>query len=372
MRHFYQIFLVFILLFSALLFAQENGKKNIAVIDLESRGGLSASEIGTLTDRLRSMLVRTNSFNVVDRGRMQSILDEQGFQMTGCTSTECAVEAGKILGVEQMLSGTIGRIGTLYTIDVILINTETSQIIKSITRDYTGGIEGLVAEMKSIANELANVKPEKKVVAATGGIRIETDPSGVDIFIDDKIVGKTPLTLTDLSAEAHALKLKKNGYKVYETTINIQADQIRDLVTELQREWVLSITSKPDGANIYINNKKVGNTPYRSNYPDDTELKIELRKENYLPWTDEITMDENQTVKADLDFTDAYTQQLAEKARANKPVVKDEGGGSTWYYWVGGAALVGGAAAVLLGGSSGGGETPPVTPETFPTPPARP
>ena len=63
---------------SNMLPAQENGKTNIAVIDLSSRGGLSTSEIGTLTDRLRSLLVRTNAFNVVDRGKMEEILAEQG------------------------------------------------------------------------------------------------------------------------------------------------------------------------------------------------------------------------------------------------------------------------------------------------------
>lgn len=367
----YKAYLIipFIFIFAITLYPQDKTeKKNIAVIDLESRGGLSAAEIGTLTDRLRSMLVRTNTFNVVDRGRMQNILDEQGFQMTGCTSTECAVEAGKILGVEQMLSGTIGRIGTLYTIDVILINTETSQIIKSLTRDYTGGIEGLVAEMKSIANELANIQ-EKKEVAATGGVNIQTDPAGIDISIDGKIVGKTPLTVFDLSTGSHALKLSKSGYATYETTINIQANQVRDIVTELQRAWMLSISSKPDGADVYINNKKVGNTPYQNSYSDDTELKIELRKENCLPWTDELTMDENQTVKAELDYTDAYTQQLAEKAREGRPEVK-ESGGSTWYYWVGGAVLLGAGAAVLLGGGS---DTPGETVDntTF-TQPARP
>jgi hypothetical protein len=139
-------------------------RKNIAVIDMESRGGLSLAEMGILTDRLRSTLVNTQVFNVLDRGLMDDILREQGFQMSGCTSTECAVEAGKILGVEEMVTGTIGLIGKLYTIDIILIDVETSKIIKSLTRDYSGAIEGLVAEMTSIANGLADHTPESQQV----------------------------------------------------------------------------------------------------------------------------------------------------------------------------------------------------------------
>ena len=149
--------ILFILSFLSITYSQEQQrKKNIAVIDMESRGGLSAAEIGILTDRLRSTLVTTRSFNVLERGRMEDILEEQGFQMSGCTSTECAVEVGTILGVEEMVTGTIGLIGKLYTIDIILIHVASSQIIKSLTRDYSGEIEGLVAEMRSIAEELAD------------------------------------------------------------------------------------------------------------------------------------------------------------------------------------------------------------------------
>ena len=123
---FSSIFILFLMMTTGRA-EQATKKINIAVIDLESRGGLTPSEVGSLTDRLRSVLVRTSAFNVVDRGAMEDILKEQGFQMSGCTSTDCAVEAGKILGVEQMVSGTIGRIGKLYTIDVVMIDVSTSK-----------------------------------------------------------------------------------------------------------------------------------------------------------------------------------------------------------------------------------------------------
>ena len=170
----------FLLILSQILFAQTK-KKNIAVIDLSSRGGLSKAEIGTLTDRLRSVLVRTNAFTVIDRGLMEDILSEQGFQMSGCTSTDCAVEAGKILGVEQMLSGTLGKLGRLYTIDIILLDVATSQIIKSLTRDYSGEIEGLIGQIKSIADELAGAqspeRPSYTRSAVKSGLDLKTNPS---------------------------------------------------------------------------------------------------------------------------------------------------------------------------------------------------
>jgi curli biogenesis system outer membrane secretion channel CsgG len=127
-----------------LLFSQDNSKMKIAILDFNSTGGISLEESITLTNRLRSMLVKTNALIVLERGKMEEILSEQGFQQTGCTSTECAIEVGKLLNVQKMVSGSIGKLGKTYTIDLSLIDVKTAQIEKSFVRDYKGEIDGLL------------------------------------------------------------------------------------------------------------------------------------------------------------------------------------------------------------------------------------
>jgi TolB-like protein len=150
---------------------ESSSRKNIAVIDLDSRGGLSASEVGTLTDRLRSMLVGTRAFTVVDRGKMDAILKEVGFQQTGCTTTECAVEIGKMLNVQQIVTGSLGKLGNTYTLDIVVLEVATSQIIKSFSRDYKGEIDGLLNVMAEMANQLAEAEPVKPVVTKKDEIK---------------------------------------------------------------------------------------------------------------------------------------------------------------------------------------------------------
>ncbi len=94
-----------IFIYPAAISAQ--ARESIAVVDLEGRG-ISALEAATLTDRMRSELVKTGAVTVVERGQMQQILAEQDFQLTGCTSDECAVEIGQMLGVTKMIAGSIG------------------------------------------------------------------------------------------------------------------------------------------------------------------------------------------------------------------------------------------------------------------------
>ena len=74
--------------------------KRIAVLELQGQG-VSEAEAKTLTDRLRSRLVNTNAFHVLEREQMDEVLQEQGFQQSGCVSDECLVEIGRLVGVEQ-------------------------------------------------------------------------------------------------------------------------------------------------------------------------------------------------------------------------------------------------------------------------------
>jgi hypothetical protein len=153
------IYLLIIFNLNSVSLAQISSKKTIAVIDLDTRGAVTQAEAGTLTDRLRSRLVLTGVFNVVERGKMQAILQEVGFQQTGCTSTECAIEVGKMLNVQQMVAGSMGKVGATYTVDIYAIDVATSQIVKSLTRNYQGDLDGLLYIIEEIAAELARKGP---------------------------------------------------------------------------------------------------------------------------------------------------------------------------------------------------------------------
>ena len=117
------IIIVLIVCFTVgLVYGQE--KKSIAVLELDA-GGISTYEAQVLTNRLRTELFKTEKFNVLERDKMDEILIEQGFQLSACTTNECAVEVGKLTGVEQMVAGNVAKIDNLFTINIRLIDVET-------------------------------------------------------------------------------------------------------------------------------------------------------------------------------------------------------------------------------------------------------
>ena len=155
----YNIHLSILIILLTYLSINAQDKISIAVLALQGNG-ISTSEAGVLTDELRSVLVQTGKYNVLERSNMESILNEQGFQLSGCTSTECAVEAGKLLGVQKMVGGSVGKLGTLYNISIRIFDVHTGRIEKTESKRHEGSIEQLLDRIKQIGYALADTSIE--------------------------------------------------------------------------------------------------------------------------------------------------------------------------------------------------------------------
>ncbi|MCX5785105.1 MAG: PorV/PorQ family protein [Elusimicrobia bacterium] len=106
------------------------GGTNVAVADFSGKN-VSQADASIVTDFLRTELVTTGLFNVMDRNNMDTVLAEQKFQNSGCTEQQCAVEMGKLLNVKQMLVGSLSKLLDNYYITVNVVDVETGKIMAS-------------------------------------------------------------------------------------------------------------------------------------------------------------------------------------------------------------------------------------------------
>ncbi len=146
-------------------------KLNVAVLDFDARGGLTKEEAATLSDAFQTEIVSVGEFTVIDRQRIKQILEEQGFQSSeACSQVECIVEAGKILKVERMFAGTIGKVGSLFNVNIQVIDIATAQIISNKARQHRGDIEDLLSEIiPNMARQIAGEIVGKKYDEVGGG-----------------------------------------------------------------------------------------------------------------------------------------------------------------------------------------------------------
>ena len=105
-------------------------KPAVAVMDFAASNA-PATEASIMADFVRSAVVRSGKFKVVDKKNMETILAEQAFQQTGCTSSECAVKLGKLLNVQKMVVGNYGMLGGIRYMSANLVKVETGEIERS-------------------------------------------------------------------------------------------------------------------------------------------------------------------------------------------------------------------------------------------------
>ena len=145
------------------------GKPTVAILDFEGRG-VSVQEVQTLSERMRTEIGNTNAVRLIERKAVDKIMEEQGFQQSGCTTDECASEVGQLLGVQYMISGAIGLMGKTYTIDAKIFSVETGETVRTKSVSHKGDISGLLIEMQIMAWEIVGLQaPARLLLYKTGG-----------------------------------------------------------------------------------------------------------------------------------------------------------------------------------------------------------
>jgi len=274
-------------------YAQE--KRTLAILDFDGLG-ISQQEAQLLTNRLRTLLVQTDSYRVIERGQMEQILQEQNFQLSLCTSQECAVEVGQLLGAQEIMTGSIGKIGQTFTVDLRIVDVETSSILKTASYDIRGEIDQMLTEgMVEVARRVS----ENSALGAGskyGTLNVYSQPEGARVLVDGEEMGVTPFAATELSAgEEHTIQMMLDGYESYTESIVIDEGENPAINIGLEPIWnSVAIETKPRKANVQINDEVVGKTPVdQLQYPVG-QYTIEVKKAGYKPYTSQFRVKPNE------------------------------------------------------------------------------
>ncbi|MCD6310123.1 MAG: hypothetical protein J7M18_05375 [Candidatus Eremiobacteraeota bacterium] len=124
-------------------------KLRIAVMDMETKARGVDHRVGdVLSEMVITALVKTGKYIVLERSEIHKVLREQDLGSSGAVTAETAVKAGKLLGAQVVVTGTIteytwfssgggiiikgiglGSKNAKLTIDLRLVDTTTGEII---------------------------------------------------------------------------------------------------------------------------------------------------------------------------------------------------------------------------------------------------
>ena len=190
--------ILLLLIYINISIAQDN-RPSVAVLDFDAKG-IPIYEAETLTERLRSEIANTNAVRLTDRKLLEKILQEQGLQQSGCTTDECAAEVGQLLGAQFIISGSIGKLGSSFTIDTKMVSVTTGAAERAKTATYSGEIVGLITEMEILAWEIVGLKAPQRLLLKRDGGKQQSEDRVTLAVLDFEARGISSLesqTLTD-------------------------------------------------------------------------------------------------------------------------------------------------------------------------------
>ncbi|PJA27947.1 MAG: hypothetical protein CO189_05715 [candidate division Zixibacteria bacterium CG_4_9_14_3_um_filter_46_8] len=126
----------------------------VAILDFDKKGDISNGDSEAISEQFRNMIIEKDVFEVMANDKIMQILEQQSFQLTGATETGKAVELGKLLNVNKLVTGSVSRLGREWTLSARIINIETGKI--EISKTHSAILEYKEEIRNSIIKPLVN------------------------------------------------------------------------------------------------------------------------------------------------------------------------------------------------------------------------
>lgn len=139
-------------------------KLRVAVIDISGGEGIGAELQMLVTNAVIDAIADTGKFDVIDRMNRDKILKEQGFQLTPFVDEKTRVEAGRLLGVQKIITGSLSRIDEVFFLSIQMLDVETGRVEASRMEKCYCSIPKLVETASEMAKKMVGVEGEKEEV----------------------------------------------------------------------------------------------------------------------------------------------------------------------------------------------------------------
>ncbi len=184
----------------------------------------------------------------------------------------CLARAGRYARAQRAMAVQLASLGGTLSIAVQLIDTVTGMEISRVGETISEDANERAGELHRLAVQL--LAPQTYV----GTLIVSCPHEGTDVYVDDQLVGTTPLSapLTALRAGPHILHLTKSGFAdlyrfvdvVYNRTSTVQVDlennTVSGVIVEVESATgfgALLVRADVDGVDVRVDGEPVGTTP---------------------------------------------------------------------------------------------------------------
>jgi len=220
-------------------------------------------------------------------------------------TTTITVEPGETKTINAKLTPAFGYLTIESSPAWAKVYVDGSYIGRTPIRDYKLSVGEHKIEIKKEDyrdySTTVTIEPGKTATVSanlaqkTGMLKITSEPSGAKVYVDGSYKGTAPLTLT-LTPGTYEVKVVKEDYEPYTQRITLSAGESKTINAQLKALFgFLNVYCNVQGAEVYLDGKKIGETPLKGYKLSTGGHKVEIKKEGYQIFTQTITIEPTKT-----------------------------------------------------------------------------
>jgi hypothetical protein len=202
--------------------------KKIAVWRFDALG-IDAEIVQKLETLFRLELDRLDKVPLPNRRDIESKITAAEQNCTG--EEKCLQAIGKRLGVDYVVTGTVGSLGDNYVLNIKAVEVASGKSQKIQSPPLKGTPDELIEGVRVAAYSL--LAPDQ----LHGSLQIQSDLVGAEVTLDGKSVGKTPLVnqgvIAKLALGKHKLHVEAKDYAPFDDDVEVHFQKVSPVVVRL-------------------------------------------------------------------------------------------------------------------------------------------
>jgi hypothetical protein len=203
--------------------------RTIAVTPLSTLGAeVSASASKKITAELEGALAGLGNTKVIGAAAVgEAIRKAKQQRLSSCEGdVGCLKDVGSLVGADLVVFGELGGLGDAQIVYLKVIDAKVGRELRGTTLDV-----GALTPAAARGAAFRLVDPGKY----TGTIAVAVDVPGASVYVNGKLIGKSPVKPTAFAVGTHALRVTHPEYRDFVRFVDVDFDQTVEVPAALQQ-----------------------------------------------------------------------------------------------------------------------------------------
>jgi hypothetical protein len=203
--------------------------RTVAVTPLSTLGvEVSATTSKKITSELEGALAGIAELKVIGSSAVGDAIKKAKQQrLASCEGdVGCLRDLGALVGADLVVFGELGGLGDAQIVYLKVVDARAGRELRGTTLDV-GGLS--TASAKSAAYRL--IDPTKY----TGTIAVTVDVPGASVYVNGKLIGKSPVKPMAFTVGTHALRVTHPEYRDFVRFVDVEFDRTVEVPAPLQQ-----------------------------------------------------------------------------------------------------------------------------------------